>query len=290
MRSEGSARNASSAPISAPLAPPRRHDCSSTPERRLARCLEALRHVVVAPRRVQALEALRSPRRRTRAPASIASADVVGQRQCQQRVEIASHDGQVRSAIDFHAAIVRRQVTACRSRCRRGPPRAPGRRCTWSRRSGSARRPTPDRDISSASIASSARARSTTLSTTDWPSPAIPVAGLTRTAPMFEQPRPACKASSLANTLMPSQHDVGDAAGKLRDSIRGRTRRRVEQRMRDRLGGDERVGHDAAEEIAFAPNAGARGRFALQRVARNEVGRRGVVDAAGRIRPRRRSP
>src|SRR6266581_7401291 len=52
----------------------------------------------------------------------------------------------------------------------------------------------------------------------------------------------------------------------------------VNQRMGDRLGGDERVGHHAPEKVALAAYAEARGSFARHGIARNKVERRRVLN------------
>ena len=119
-------------------------------------------------------------------------------------------------------------------------------------------------------------ARSAASATTIWPSPAIPVARLTRTGPNASNLLPRYQGVLPREHADAIQHDVGDAAGKIRGPSRRRARSGFEQRMRDRLGGHERGRHHRAEEVALVANAKARGQFARQRVRGDEIGRRGV--------------
>ena len=103
--SEGSALNASSAAISAPVAPPTRQDCSSTPVRRRPAASVPWMDVVVAARGEHPGEALRC--RFVVGPClGDGKAGVSARVRVQQGLEAAAGDEELGPAVDESAAIV----------------------------------------------------------------------------------------------------------------------------------------------------------------------------------------
>ena len=108
---------------------------------------------------------------------------------------------------------------------------------------------------SAGSMAASCASSSASPRATDCPEPPMPLAGLIRTSPPCSNRRPAARASLARESRPARQRDLAHALGEVGLPALRRRGRRVDQRMGDRLLGDEPERHDAAEQIFLAADA-----------------------------------
>ena len=118
--------------------------------------------------------------------------------------------------------------------------------------------------------------------TTVWPRPPVARTGLRRTGPRSSRRRPARRASAGREGGEAAEDGVAQAAAHLGGPAGRGARVRRDERVGDRLGGDEGVGHDAAEQVVLAADAERPRRLEPdERVAGHEVDRAGGAACTG---------